>query len=69
MDFKRKFSSNMHNLQTLTNTQMMNQPIVGISKTSTPIRTRVVSTTQPNSTPICFNKLQGYENKVVFVNK
>jgi hypothetical protein len=69
MDFKRKFSSNMQGLQNITNTQLMNQPIVGISKTSTPIRTRVVSTTQPNSTPICFNKIQGYENKVFFGNK
>ena len=40
------------------------QPLLNISKASTPVRTRVVvGTPQPNSTPISINKIAGNLHK------
>jgi hypothetical protein len=62
MDIKRNSASN----NTLFNSKTNNliQPLISISKASTPVRTRIIgSHSQLNSTPINFNKVGITSNK------
>ncbi len=63
MDLKRNFMSNYQHSQNIKNSPLM-QPLISISKASTPIRTRVLTTNennaQFNSSPININKIGGF---------
>lgn len=63
MQAKRNSASNSSLFNNKTNNLI--QPLISISKASTPLRTRIVGTnnTQLNSTPINFNKVSISNNK------
>ena len=62
MEIKRNPLGNQPASQTKQGSLM--QPLINISKASTPVRTRLVGGSgQPNSTPISMNKLAGTLNK------
>ena len=63
MQAKRNSVSNSSLFNSKTNNLL--QPLISISKASTPLRTRIIGSNniQPNSTPINFNKVAVINNK------
>ena len=56
MEFKRNYSSNIHQPETKQN--LLIQPLLNIAKASTPVRTRIVKpSSQINSTPLNPHKI------------
>jgi hypothetical protein len=68
MDFKTNFY-NIYKPMSNSKGSPLVQPLINISKASTPVRTRVVTGTQPNSTPINIHKIGGFDNRSPGLNK
>lgn len=68
MEFKRNYSSNIHQPESKQN--LLIQPLLNIAKASTPVRTRIVKpNSQMNSTPVNVHKIVNIKKSTTPTNK